>query len=511
MSRLRAFPIPVHPTVLALVFVVELFVVSGVSPFPVLRTLALAAIIPLGLTVVACLVMGDRHRGGFVATVLVLAVMAGGDLRIAMLVGVVLLALLAERFVLPEKRRTIRWHRISALTSRLVAILVLAVLIHALQSGTPGVIARAISQESMRPSATTVPVAAGDPDIYMILLDGYARDDVLREIFSVEGPTLADRLADRDFDVASRSRSNYMLTAQVLISMFNMQHLHDQPRMAGVLAGDPGQPESIIIRDVLNDNAVFEILRARGYWIEAISSGFEEVAFREADRFIDSGDLNEFEIGMLRRTLLGDLLRVISPGAASAQQRHRIEDILRVTPTGSGRPANRPVFVFSHLPYPHAPWVYHADGTARDVEDLEAFYADTTGTTGENVEQLAAGYADAVIDLDGRVLAMLDELDRAIAARGRPAVTIIFSDHGSWVGADGGDIRLRLKNLLAIRSTAGAIELPDDQTLINVFPMLLDQLFGIPVERLPDTTYRFDGRDEFNLTPLDDPDAATAP
>jgi hypothetical protein len=107
---------------------------------------------------------------------------------------------------------------------------------------------------------------------------------------------------------------------------------------------------------------------------------------------------------------------------------------------------------------------------------------------------------------------MLDELEVSIAARGRPAVTIVFSDHGSWVGADGGDIRLRFKNLMAVRSSAGApdIELSDNPTLINLFPALFEQLYAIPVDHLADTTYRFDGRDEFNLTPVDDPDATDA-
>jgi hypothetical protein len=509
-SRL-ALPIPIYPIILTVAFVVELFVVSGVSPFPVLRTLALAVIVSLVVTVVARLVMGDRHRGGFVAALTTLAVLAGADLRIAAILTILIAALLLERFVLPEARRTIRWHRVSALASRLVAVMVLAVAIHAVQSGTPAVIVRAVGQEAMRPPVTTTPVDATDPDIYMILLDGYARKDVLQEIFSMEGATLADRLEERDFEVASRSRSNYMLTAQVLGSMLNLRHLVDQPRMAGVLAGNPSQPTSVIVRDVLNQNAVFETLRGRGYWIEALSSGFEEVAFREADRFIDSGDINEFEIGMLRRTLLGDMARLIAPGFASGQQRHRIEHILRATSDGSSRPTARPMFVFSHLPIPHPPWVYHADGSPRDIADPEAFYGDTPATTGEPIAQLTKEYADAVRDLDVRVLAMLDDLDATIQARGRPAVTIVFSDHGSWIGADGGDLSLRFKNLLAIRSNSENVTLPDDQTLINLFPALFEQLYGIHVDRQPDTLYRFDGTDEFALTPADDPDAVLSP
>ncbi len=98
-------------------------------------------------------------------------------------------------------------------------------------------------------------------------------------------------------------------------------------------------------------------------------------------------------------------------------------------------------------------------------------------------------------------------LDAAIAARGRPAVVILFSDHGTWIGAAEGDIRLRFKNLLAVKGAGVAVHIAPNQTLVNLLPSIFAQLFGTEFTPRPDTEYRFGSADAYNLIPVDDPDA----
>jgi hypothetical protein len=78
-------------------------------------------------------------------------------------------------------------------------------------------------------------------------------------------------------------------------------------------------------------------------------------------------------------------------------------------------------------------------------------------------------------------------------------VTIVWSDHGSWIGADGGDMRMRFKNLLAIRSDGAPVHLEEDTTTVNVLGETFEQLYGIPFEPRPDTTYRSGPRDFYDL------------
>jgi hypothetical protein len=505
--RVPSPALPIYPTALSLAFATEIYVLSGISPFPALRTFALALLIPVVLTILGRLALGDRDRGALAAALAVLGIMAGVDLRLGILVALTILALFAERYLLPASARTIRWPRITTIATRVIAVLWLAVGIHILQTGTIGVVVRAIGNETGLRQAVAAAASPADPDIYMIMLDGHARADVLSDHFGVDGAAFVAELESRGFAVATQSRANYTTTAETLGSTFNMAHLADIPRMAGLLDGSAAARQGQVVRDVINDNEVFTHLRARGYWIEAVSSGWEEVAMREADRFIDTGELNEYEVAMLRRTTLGDLLQILAPDAVSAQYRSRIQGALDAVVEDVDRPFDRPVFHFSHVPGPHPPWVFNADGSPRTIADLEATYAETPASTGLTLGELRRAYAGQVIDLDRRLLATLDELDASVAHRGRPAVVVVWSDHGSWLDADGGDVRLRFKNLLAVKSTDRELDVDSDLTTVNLFGTLFAQLFGMPYEARADTTFSYGARDEFDLVAVDDPES----
>jgi hypothetical protein len=108
--------------------------------------------------------------------------------------------------------------------------------------------------------------------------------------------------------------------------------------------------------------------------------------------------------------------------------------------------------VFAHVPSPHPPWVFNADGSARTSPDINAIYEDQPATTGLTEDQLAAGYSGSAQYLWKPVLDAIDGIDRR---RRRPPVIVVFGDHGSWVGAIPGDPRLRFLPLLAASGGAG--------------------------------------------------------
>jgi hypothetical protein len=70
---------------------------------------------------------------------------------------------------------------------------------------------------------------------------------------------------------------------------------------------------------------------------------------------------------------------------------------------------------------------------------------------------------------------------------------------------------LRFKNLLAVRSSEGNVAFDGNQTLVNLFPKLFKDLFGVDFVPRPDTQYRFGDQSAFQLIPVDDPDAAVSP
>jgi hypothetical protein len=82
-----------------------------------------------------------------------------------------------------------------------------------------------------RLSASPVPaLQVGQmPDVYYIILDGYARGDVLEELYSFDNSDFIAALQARGFYVAEASQANYPQTAFSLASSLNMAYI---PRRA---------------------------------------------------------------------------------------------------------------------------------------------------------------------------------------------------------------------------------------------------------------------------------------
>jgi len=498
--------IALYPILIAVALVAELFVTSGVSPHVIVRPLLVAVVAGAVLSGAGRAMLGDRDRGGIFAVLAMFLFLVGADIRIGLLLGLAISLLFVERYGLPPARR-FRWMVIGRFVSRASAVLLLAIGIQAAQSGTPALVVRALTEEApFRPASTVRPSsAATHPDIYLLLVDGHARPDVLRRVFGHDASEFVGGLESRGFDVASRSRTNYALTTQVLAAMFNMRPLDEIESIRPLLDDTASQPAGAIVRVAINDGPVLPRLRDEGYELVAFASSFEEPALRSVDRWIDTGDLNEFEVNLFRRTILRPILPLVAPDWVSSSYRSRVETQFRQLAAIAAERSDRPKFVFGHLPTPHAPWFYHADGTPRTVLDIETMWAEMPANTGLDQQTLIEGYSGQVSWVDRRVVESIDEI---VANSARPPVMLVFGDHGSWIGSDGGDYRLRFLPLFAARMPDGGAPFPDDIQLTNLFPVLFNDLFGddIPlVDESPSYMYR---SGDFDLVAVPDPNGA---
>jgi hypothetical protein len=486
--------------------VAELFVTSGVSPFVVVRSLLVAVAAGALLSGLGRILLGDRDRGGVFATLAILLFVVGADLRLAALLTVAIALLFVERYGLPAARR-LRWALIGRFLPRATAVLLLAIAIQAVQGGTLGIVARAVTEEApFRPaSEIAVPAPGSRPDIYLLLLDGHARPDVLEQVFGHDPAELVDGLEGRGFTVAGQSRTNYSLTVQVLASMFHMRPLQQIESVRVLLDNTAQVPAGAIIRQAINDGPALERLRDEGYELIALASSYEEPALRSVDRWIDTGELNEFEVNLFRRAILRPLLPLIAPDWVSSSYRSRVENEFRGLAALAAERSARPRFVFGHLPTPHPPWTRNADGSPRTVLDVETTWAETPSNTGFALQTQLDGYAGQVTWTDRRLLNAIDEI---VANSARPPVIVVFGDHGSWLGSDSGDFRLRFLPLFAARMPDGGRPFPDDIQLVNLFPVLFNSLFGDDVPLVADSpSYMYRLR-EYDLVAVPDPNGA---
>jgi hypothetical protein len=463
-----------YPVGLAIAFVLLMLDATGISAFAALRALLVVGLVTLALSTAMTWLLGDRHPAAVVTLLVLLAVLVlQNSLLVVMVVATAILLVLAT--VLARSRPLqIPWNVVSRGFTALCVVVLLAIGIRSVQDGRlVGVVDDLFLEGPIRPHAVrTASPDAAHPDVYMLMLDGYPRSDKLRAEFAIDNEPFLGALERDDFVVSTHSRSNYVQTRQTLISLFNGAHVD---------TAVPPNPTKADIRTAINAGRALEPFTNAGYETVAISSGFEEIAPRRFDRFIDTGQLNEFERVLVQSTVqpaLNTLWPTFLADDHAARVRASLTRALALT-TESGPPR----LAFIHIASPHAPVVLAPDGTTLpNVNDFD-FLDDRDQYAGLGREEYSRRLEGQIDYLNDQVLRALDGIDRS----GRPAIVVVFSDHGSGIrfaeDDPASDYDLRTANLLAVRGFGP----PDDRTtLVNLLPTIAGELFGTPYTPQPD-------------------------
>lgn len=271
----------------------------------------------------------------------------------------------------------------------------------------------------LRQLAPAASVRADGPDIYLLLLDGYPRADTQRSLFSVDPGALLAELGRLGFDHYPRSFAEYPSTNQTLASMLFMDDLAaiDIPLNS---QGHAPQPEW---RQALNANPAFEIARAAGYEVVTINPGWDAVALRHADRFIDTGGISHFEQALVAQNGYGALIEAIAPAFFGDQRRHRVSAAFHTLETLSAERNGRPRLVWVHVPAPHYPVLWNADGSSFPVSlaDFSRYHREAPR------RELLDEYGGNLRHLNELVVKVVSR----VVANDPSAVVVVFSDHGS--------------------------------------------------------------------------------
>lgn len=479
-----AFRFPWYPVALVAAYVLTLWIDSGVSFLATWRALAVSV---LGVGVALVLLATVTRRPHLAAAIVIVAVGLLVSRGVSGLAGMAAL-LVAVPTVL------VIWSRIrgtptspARMTTTLntLSLFILAVV---LAGGIPRGSYAALVTTDLGQGAGLLPTAARevvrDPSILVILLDGYPREDALEAAFGTDNVPFVRELEDREFRVAARSSSNYPYTQATLISMFHMRPLSEIPALESVEAGrEVPYPR---MRQVANDNPVFDELRQRGYLIVASSPGYEHVTLRQADVFLDNGSLNEPERHLIRGTTVQWLIDTVDPQALADQHRQRIVAGLDYADQIAARlDEGGPIFAFLHIPSPHIPVVMDDSGALLDDPPSDAEF---------RRQPIAPDAADAYVRqltyLNERALGAIDvALD---AGSANEPIIIVMSDHGAAPPPLAGErwTPAHYANFLAIRAPASVdLDLPPDSTPVNLFGRLFAALFGSAHRGWPDEPF----------------------
>ena len=147
--------------------------------------------------VIANVLMGDRRRGGLLTLLVVFLALFGTVARAVAVLFVVGAFLVVERVIATRRATRVPWNAVTLVGNAMAGVLVLTLVISGIENGGWGRMVHELSPAR----ATAPPVApVGDrPDIYVILLDGYARPDKMRELFGFDDSAFTGGLEQRGF------------------------------------------------------------------------------------------------------------------------------------------------------------------------------------------------------------------------------------------------------------------------------------------------------------------------
>ena len=343
-------------------------------------------------------------------------------------------------------------------------------------------VAGALNPLTEDPAAMPVELpGSGGPDIFVMLLDGYARADTLSSEFGIDNTPFLAALEDAGFVVDDASHSSYMKTWLTVASMLHMEYVSDIPIFQDPTQ-DPAGQHRLATRAILQA-PVADALRERGYEIVAGTSSFTETDLTNADRLLDSGQPTNFENHVLEITPIAGAIEALWPGLLARLQADQVREGIDHL-EGVGREARSgPIFMLSHVEAPHTPFALDADGNPLPMPDCyprscTAFehYISTLGMSQAEYGTQLAKY------LEWTNAQVLDGVTTIV--RERPdAVVIVMSDHGSRFDPDDPDEHFR--NLFAARTPGVEDAFPTGSHPVNVFRSLSNAYFGTQFELLP--------------------------
>ncbi|NQS89708.1 hypothetical protein HQ584_07975, partial [Patescibacteria group bacterium] len=263
------------------------------------------------------------------------------------------------------------------------------------------------------------------PNIYYIILDGYAGAEILRDMYSYDNTEFMEFLRQKGFYVADKSRSNYVQSELSLASSLNFEYLNDLANRVGV-ESDNRKP----LINMIKNNRVVHFLKQYGYVFVAFSSGYSGTEIRNADIYLTKGwILNEFQNELVNTTpipVLLDKLRINS----IQHDLHRKKILYGLDHLADTCKLETPIFVFIHIIAPHPPFVFgeHGEAINRDIRfSLTDFPCRKGKNVDERINNYRKEYKEQLIFINSKLEKMIDDI---ISYSHLPPVIILQADHG---------------------------------------------------------------------------------
>ena len=323
-------------------------------------------------------------------------------------------------------------------------------------------------------------------DIYYLILDGYARADVMRELYGYDNSAFLAGLDSLGFYIADSARSNYCHTFLSLASSMNLDYI------ANIGHFDELLHDRMPVGQRLLHNALVDKLHGYGYTFVSFASGLNYTEFEDADYYLSSsGGLNDFEQTLMSQTPLSIMLNVEKD--QYDMHRDRIGTVLDKMGDLGGITA--PKFVFAHIIGPHPPFVFDRVGNAlKAVRPYTKADGNDFVRHGGSKAEYIQQYRDEAIYLSQQIRVLVEKILSSYPEGDKPII-IVQADHGP--GSQTHWHLIEQTNMWERMSILNAYYFPDDDyalmyrsiTPVNSFRMVLRKYFNEDWPLLPDSVF----------------------
>jgi len=358
------------------------------------------------------------------------------------------------------------------------------------------------------PSVTTTPAPSlgapvRTPDVIFLVMDAYARADVLAEDFSFDNQPFIDELEAAGFVIPESANANYTMTHFSIPSILNMSYLDES--VDWIENSDLHALQSM----VSGANPVVKTLKSAGYtYVHGAADNWLNDCTREADICLPGPAIDQTAYTLLATTPVGDLLYPGSGDPTTALNRTRVNQLREWRSLSAGF-GEGPTFTYLHLGLPHPPLFLDQDCEPRLDPDLSGQFLGSNVMSSELIEQRRQAYVEQVECANSALRAFLtqlngDELVVVTADHGPDSHGILEANPLSW---SHDQVRERMATFTALRLPAGC-QTPADPNLqlVNLFRIVFGCIFDTRELTPLDARYRaasYGG----SIIPLEDPDA----
>ncbi len=341
------------------------------------------------------------------------------------------------------------------------------------------------------PAAITPPLDANLPDIYYFVLDGYDRQDLLKEDTGIDNQPFLTQLEEMGFVVPACTQSNYNTTTYSVAATLNMNYI-DQ--ILGISYANLAAQADLTVEKstpalvaAIQSNVVMQQFKALGYQVVTLEQDFPFLVFPGSDIVLDRvSDTRskittlKFQTMFLKTTLLQRLIQnveaapenynylpgwfyeLINPNITLIQKYQR--DLFQLNKLEQVAQIPGKKFLYAHLNVTHPDFAFTPDGQLR-----------------ESAMETKAAYGDQVLYTNQR---MLEIIRNILAQSETPPIILLQGDHAYGYGGRGLK-QVKILNAYYLPGDARSQIYPSI-TPVNTFRLILSSYFHKNYPPLPD-------------------------